>query len=330
MSKQNTASLPAAIILVEYLFIDRTWQGWKKKILWFTPIFILFVILVLYVSGFFSGAVQGRGLLEDVSDLMRETKLVSRWEYLCTQFNVLVIYIRLLFWPIRQNLYYNYPFKDGFFDDLTPFAFAFLAGLVVLSVWKRKKYPVFTVATFWFFITLSVESSIFPIKDAIFEHRLYLPMFGFALFVVWLFFLCLPKRRMLAVFICVSIVISMGTATYFRNRIWQNRVTLWTDVLAKSSQNPRAYLNLGSAFGSEKRYDVAIQCYNRVLKSYPDNVRANYNMGIMLEEQGDTDRAINYYRTALRIDPRKAKAHNKLGAILLGKGDTDGALKHLN
>jgi hypothetical protein len=32
LSKQNTASLPAAIILVEYLFIDRTWQGWKKKI----------------------------------------------------------------------------------------------------------------------------------------------------------------------------------------------------------------------------------------------------------------------------------------------------------
>jgi hypothetical protein len=131
LSKQNTASLPAAIILVEYLFIDRTWRGWKKKILWFTPSFILFVTLVLYVSGFFSGAVQGRGLLEDVSDLMRETGLVSRWSYLCTQFNVLVIYIRLLFLPIGQNLDYLYPFKSGFFDAYTPLAFLFLTGLAI-------------------------------------------------------------------------------------------------------------------------------------------------------------------------------------------------------
>jgi len=32
---------------------------------------------------------------------------------------------------------------------------------------------------FWFFMTLSVESSIIPIADVIFEHRLYLPSVGF-------------------------------------------------------------------------------------------------------------------------------------------------------
>jgi len=125
MSKQNTASLPGVIILVEYLFIDRTWQGWKKKILWFTPIFILFTIFVLLVCGFFYGAHEGKGLLEDISDLMQETELVSRWSYLCTQFNVLVIYIRLLFLPFGQNLDYAYPFKSGFFDDYTLLAFMF-------------------------------------------------------------------------------------------------------------------------------------------------------------------------------------------------------------
>ena len=33
---------------------------------------------------------------------------------------------------------------------------------------------------FWIFITLSVESSVIPIADVIFEHRMYLPMAGVA------------------------------------------------------------------------------------------------------------------------------------------------------
>ena len=85
---------------MEYLFIDRTWQGWKRKLVWFVPAFALIGFFILYVSGFFSGGHEGRGLLEDVSDFMRETEMVSRWSYLCTQFNVLVIYVRLLFLPV--------------------------------------------------------------------------------------------------------------------------------------------------------------------------------------------------------------------------------------
>jgi hypothetical protein len=129
------------------------------------------------------------------SVFMRETELVSRWSYLCTQFNVLVIYIRLLFLPIGQNLDYLYPFKSGFFDGYTPLAFMFLAGLAALGIWNRKKWPIITFGIFWFFITLSVESGIIPIRDAVFEHRLYLPMFGFALIVSYLLFHLLSKIK---------------------------------------------------------------------------------------------------------------------------------------
>jgi len=329
MSKQNTASLPGAIILVECMCFGGagTWRKRARRFLWLIPAFILFAAFVLYAMGLFRGAGIG-GMLEDVSDLARETELVSRWGYLCTQFNVLVIYIRLLFLPINQNLDYIYRFNTGFFDGLTPLAFAFLAGLAFLAVWKRKSYPVFTVALFWFFITLSVESSIIPIRDALFEHRLYLPLFGFAFLAAWLPFRFLPKRRVPAVLICASIVISLGTATYLRNRVWKDDLTLWTDVMAKSPQNPRGCMNLGNALASEGRYDEAIRRHNFVLKFNPDNVKANYNMGVALEKRGDTDGAVRYYTKTLRIDPSQADAHYGLGNIFLKRGDFEGAVSH--
>ena len=328
LSKQNTASLPAAIILVEYLFIDRTWQGWKKKILWFTPAFILFAILVLYVSGFFSGTIQGRGLLEDVSDLMRETGLVSRWSYLCTQFNVLVIYIRLLFLPIGQNLDYVYPFKSGFFDAYTPLAFLFLSGIAVLGIWKRKGQPIITLAIFWFFITLSVESSIIPIRDALFEHRLYLPMFGFALIVSYLLFHFLSKKRLWAIVICVSVIVSLGAATYLRNRIWQDGITLWSDVLSKVPQSIRAHNNLGSALTRQARFKEAMSHFSKVLRAIPENAKAHYNQGVALAGQGDLEKAIRHYSEALRIKPDYAKAHYNLGNILEKQGSFKEAIRH--
>ncbi len=195
LSKRNTASLPGAILFVEYLLIDRTWQGWRKKIPWFALCFALWTFFALYVSGFFSGGIEGRGLLEDVSGLMQETEMVSRWSYLCTQFNVLVIYIRLMFLPIGQNLDYLYSFKSGFFDGYTSVAFIFLTSLVAVGIWGMRKRPIISLAIFWFFITISVESSIIPIKDALYEHRLYLPMFGFVLVVSYLLFFFLSNKR---------------------------------------------------------------------------------------------------------------------------------------
>ena len=330
LSKQSTASLPAAIILVEYLFIDRTWQGWKKKIVWFTPVFIVFAIFVLYVCGFFSGGHEGRGLLEDVSDLMQEPDTVGRWSYLCTQFNVLVIYIRLLFLPVGQNLDYVYPFKSGFFDAYTPLAFMFLAALAALGIWNRKKRPVITFGIFWFFITLSVESSIIPIRDALFEHRLYLPMFGFALIVSYLLFHLLSKKRLWAIVISGSIIVSLGTATYLRNRVWQDPVTLWSDVISKNPQNHRAHTNLGIDLYKQGSHKEGIGHYTEALRIKPDSANAHYNLGVAKERQGKLEEAVSHYTEALRINPDSAKAHTNMGVTLGRQGNLERAITHFS
>ena len=181
LSKQTAASLPLAILLVEVMCIDSSWAGWKKKLPWLGLALLLLVVAVLLVSGKLAGTGSFGELLEDISRETRETETISRWNYLCTQFTVVTTYIRLLFLPLGQNADPVVPFKTGFFDGLTPLAFLFLLALMVFAIRVRKKMPAVTFGIFWFFITLLVESSVIPIKDAMFEHRLYLPMFGFAI-----------------------------------------------------------------------------------------------------------------------------------------------------
>ena len=331
LSKESSVSLPGVILIVEYILFDRTWRGWKRKLRWFLPAFAIMGIFFLYVYGFFRGEVQFGRLLEDVSEMMRAPGTVtSRWDYLCTQFNVVVIYVGLLFLPVGQNLDYMYPLKTGFFDGYTPLAFLILLLIVGIGIWNIKKRPIITFGILWFFITLSVESSIFPIKDVLFEHRLYLPMFGFALVIAYVIFCLLPFKRIGHVVVSILIVASLGTATYLRNMIYQDGVTLWSDVVAKSPENFRAHYNLGNALRANGRQKEAIKSYSMSLILRPDYIRARDNLGVVLTEVGRVDDAIKNFSDALKTRPNDPLLHCNLGLALMRKGDFQEAVGHFS
>ncbi len=321
LSKQNTASLPASIILLEYLLINPVWTEWKRKLPWFALMLFLWFLFIAYVTGLFGGEADGGSLLEDVSSALKETETVSRWEYLCTQFNVLVIYIRLLFLPINQNLDYMYPFKSGFFDDFTSVAFVILTLTAGFGAWNIKKRPIIAFSIFFFFITLSVESSIIPISDALFEHRLYLPAFGFGFFVAYVVFIILSNRGPVLFLLFFLIVVGLSTASYRRNIIWQDSIVLWTDVLSKSPHNYRAHNNLGNMMMHKGLVNKAIQYYSDALTLEPNYWVTHNNLGIARVSQMKIPEAITSFDNALRLKPDYGDAHYNLGNAMsmLGK-----------
>ncbi|MBE9529318.1 MAG: hypothetical protein IME99_08785 [Proteobacteria bacterium] len=129
--------------------------------------------------------------------------------YLYTQFNVITYYFTLLLWPANQNLDYDFPVSSSLLEfpktnsgavlniPLPPplFSALFLATIVAAAVLLTLrsikkgtgtlgKDRVIAFFIFWFFIILSPTSSFVPIRDVIYEHRLYLPSVGFFLVVV--------------------------------------------------------------------------------------------------------------------------------------------------
>ncbi len=328
LSKQNTASLPGAILLGEYILIDRSWQGWKKKIPWYALSFTLWILFVSYIVGLFGEVSIDKGLLEDVSEHTMETEMIGRWHYFCTQFNVLIIYIRLLFLPYGQNLDWLYPFKSGFFDDYTSLVFLFLSLLVLFGLKCIKRRPVISLGIFWFVITLSVESSIIPIRDALLEHRLYLPLMGFSICWVYMQFEMFMKKELWFIFIAITILLFLGTGTYLRNWVWQDEMRLWADVISKNPQNHRGYNNLGVFLKKQGRLEEAIDQYLKALRIESDYADAHSNLGAALSDQGKLKEAIAHYYEALRIKPDLAEAHNNLGYAIKRQGKLEEAIGH--
>ncbi len=328
LSKQNSASLPMAILLVEYAIYDQTWQGWKNKIGFILPGVLLCGLFYAYNIGLFRHDIQFGTFLEDVSEAVRETKQVSRWHYLCSQFNVIAIYIRLLFIPMQQNLDYQYDFKNGFFDGATAYLFVFLVGIFVAAWRNRNKRPVLFVGILWFFITLSVESSIFPIKDALFEHRLYLPMFGFSLIVSYGVFLGLSAHRFWVYGVSVAIVLSLAVATYQRNEIWRNAVFLWSDVVRKAPSNYRGITNLAYALEQDGKTETAISYYDKAIQLKPDYYFALSNKGALLGRMGKADDAVKLLQKALFYKSDYPLALNNLGVALASQKKEKEAIKY--
>lgn len=132
---------------------------------------------------------------------------VTPKEYLYTQFNVMVYYLGLLLYPANQNLDYDFPWArelmvapqvaEGTVLN-TPVPPPFVSLLILLGIAGAGAYMIIATRKapesrkraagffiFWYFIILSPTSSIVPIIDAIYEHRVYLPSLGFfAIFVL--------------------------------------------------------------------------------------------------------------------------------------------------
>jgi len=320
-SKANAATLPGAVMLTEYLLFEKTWRYWKKKLWWFGLACILWAIFILTMAGLFNKMGVSDSLLEDVSSMARMQTRVSRWRYLCTQFNVLAIYLRMLVLPVGQNLDHMYRFKKGFFDGLTPLAFLLVASLPITAIIVRKKHPVVTFGIGWFFITHAIESSIIPIVDAMFEHRMYLPMLGVVLALSYSLTVAAIRsskrhwRPWIPATLAAAVIVAFSAATFARNMVWRDSTRLWSDVIEKSPHNHRAYYNLGLAFS--KRGDIvkSASLYKRAIEEKPGFAEAHYNLGQLLEGEGDVEKTIALYKKAISLNSKYKEAYNNLANL---------------
>ena len=122
----------------------------------------------------------------------------------------------------------------------------FLAGLAALAVVLARPQRLLSFCILWFFVNLAIESSFIGLEMA-FEHRLYLPAFGFSLAASYLLFGLLSTRRAAAISIAAVVVVALAGAAHVRNRVWCDPVTLWADVVAKSPGLARARSNFANA-----------------------------------------------------------------------------------
>ncbi|MEK7817763.1 MAG: tetratricopeptide repeat protein, partial [Actinomycetota bacterium] len=250
-TKENAVTLPAVLALWEFSFFG---GAVKKRLAGLLPFALTLPVIPLV-------QVIGGMSLTSAPGVPGVTSPPPAIDYLLTQLRVIVTYIRLLFFPSGQNLDYDYPVYRSFLDPNVFMSFVFLllvAGLGVF-LWRHAKReagyaPLRLIAfgIFWFFITLSVESSFITIADVIFEHRLYLPSAGLIIAVVVAAAMATESLQervawiaRAAVPLAAAAVVALSLATFSRNQAWADPITLWQDTVAKSPGKARAHYNLG-------------------------------------------------------------------------------------
>ncbi len=151
-TKENTASLPLILLVLEWLVFKSSTS--IKKIFAIIPYFLL--ISVIIISFLHTSKTSG-SIIQDVISKSVETTNITRSIYLMTQFRVITTYIRLLLIPINQSVDYLYPLSQSFFEFKTFISFLFLLSLLIIAVIIRKKHVTISVGILWFFIFLSIE-----------------------------------------------------------------------------------------------------------------------------------------------------------------------------
>jgi tetratricopeptide (TPR) repeat protein len=333
-TKEIAFTLPALVVLYELVFLS---GPARKRLLYLIPIALTLLVVPLGVLG--SGVSPG-DLLGDVSEATRLVKTeFPRSDYLFTEFGVIVTYLRLLAFPVNQNLDYDYPNYSSFFSPQVFLSFLLLAAAFLLGLFmlhrSRQTEPALKLTAFgifWFFITLSVESSIIPIKDVIFEHRLYLPSAGVFMVAGTASILFLGsfkdgKARAAAVSLLVLAVLLFSAAAHARNTVWQSELGLWADVLKKSPRKARAHNNIAAAYESAGDMDRALKHFETAARLKPDSVPIQNNLANAYVSTEMFETAIERFSIVLSMNPNYIPAHNDLGSAYYRMGQTEKAIE---
>jgi Flp pilus assembly protein TadD len=341
-TKEISFTLPFMIVLYELIFFrsqstERRTPNLKR--LW---VLIPFLLTLLIIPLSLVGADRSAGsTIGELREAAQETEEIPRGVYFLTQFKVITTYIRLLFLPIQQNLDYDFSLSYSLLDPKTSISFLFLLSIFVAALYLLKRSwktqngygLLISFGILWFFITLSVESSIIPIRDVIFEHRLYLPSVGAIIAFCSVVFYLLGRTKfklypLPAILVLLLLaVVPLGIVAYQRNHVWKDEGTLWGDVVKKSPGKARGHTNLGLVYYRQGRLEEAVKEYTTAIRLEPDYAEAYNNLGLVYYLQERIEEAIQQYLTALRLTRGFAKAHNNLGAAYFKQGRLDEAIQ---
>jgi tetratricopeptide (TPR) repeat protein len=276
-------------------------------------------------------------LLSDVTEMGRETTVISRFDYLVTQFSVIATYLRLLVLPVNQNLDYDYPVYLSLLQPKPLLGLLLHLALIGVAIYalikagegRKAKGERQQEGT-------SSGVSLRPSPGALrlvsfgilwFEHRAYLPSVGFVMAVtagMVMLARTLPGRVLATV--GAILLVGMLVTTIQRNRVWQSQLSLWGDSLVKSPNKMRPYYNVGCEYVKQNDIDKAISYLNKAVSLKEDQYQCHTNLGGALLKVKRTDEAMYHLQRAIELNPSSAVSHFNLGLVYAIKGRSDEAL----
>lgn len=342
-TKAVMVTAPFMVVLYDWVFAGRGAQQGskfavqKRRLPLYVALFATWS--VLWMCGIASEAL---GRSSATSHVGFAYKGITAAQYAATQPGVIVKYLQLSLWPASLCLDYDWPAATGWRQVAAP---AICIGVLFsVAAWLlyRRHWLGFVGA--WFFVILAPTSSFVPIKDLMFEHRMYLPLAAIITALVvpfgqWLFQLPGNGRSAInppianrpsqignagSVFALLAftfaLAVPLACATHLRNRTYHSELAMWQDVVAKSPHNARGHLGMGVELFKDGKSHEAIAWFRNALAIKDAYADGHYNLAIALAAVGKHDEAIREFRRTVQLNPARddawinaARSHSKLG-----------------
>ena len=251
-----------------------------------------------------------------------------------------VTYVWEMFWPGQLAVFYPHPNNRLPVWEIL-LAIAFLAAVIVMALFLRKKRPYILTGWFWYLgMLVPVIGFVQVGEQAHADRYTYLPQIGLYLLITWaatdLTALWRRRREFLVIGAAATIAI-LSYRAFIQTSYWKNSENLWTHALFVTSNNDVAHNNLGFLFLRRGELDQAISHFQAALNIRSRSAEAHYNLGAALihnnlgnalARKGLSDAAIGHYQEAVRLRADYADAHYNFGSVLLQEGRIDEAIAH--
>ncbi|MEI6149993.1 MAG: hypothetical protein WCS01_12900, partial [bacterium] len=257
-TKEVIVTAPFMLFLYDSLFAAGSWRDalrlrWRVHL---ALVLTLGIFAMLFLMGM-AQAMEDGGLFE---------RGITPWRYALTQPGVILHYLRLSFVPTSLCLSYRWPFAQSLAEVWRPLLA--VLGLLAITLWGLLRRKAFAFPMAWFFGILAPTSSILPIADAAFEHRMYLPLAGVITLVVvggytvserWLH-QSLRLRTLhpaLVMLIAALVAVWFTTLTRARNLDYRSEDAVWQDVIKKRPDNFKITVAMSGELIGAGKFDEA-------------------------------------------------------------------------
>lgn len=348
-TKEVMVTAPFMLLLYDGLLVCTSWREALRK-RWRLHL-AMFLSLGVFAMLFLLGMARAAG----TGSLF--VKAITPWRYAITQFGVIVHYLKLSFVPTSLCLSYRWPFARSL-AEVWPQA-VFIGMLVLATVVGLIRRRAFGFPLAWLFVILAPTSSIMPISDAAFEHRMYLPLAGLLAGVVvgaYTAFEHLATRAsrlgrwQAALGFLVLVVAAWFMAlTRARNLDYRSEEVVWRDIMIKRPTNFNPYVALSRTLIAEGRLEEAKEVLTNAIARMPDFSKVPYeelrrrfkqdvslpcveyamahnNLGVVYLDLKHLDEASDHFKEAMRVYPNNHIGYFNMGRIALAQGRTNEAM----
>ena len=311
-SKQDKITLPAAILLLDYLLLSkRDWRGLAKS--W--PTYGLFGLGMIL------------GFLAVVRPVLfaQSAGFTLDWQpYLFTQLRIIFRYLGQLVAPWGLNLDPDIAISQSLWQH---FSWLALIGLILLIVvaWKlRRRAPLASFGLLFFLLALAPTTSFVPLLDYAAERRLYLPSIGFFLAALTGAAALVPARSKGLYVAAAALAAVYSYGTYQRSVVWSDELLLWQDTASKSPKKARPWGWVGRLYNERGEPEKALAAWQRaaevVERGSDEEGYLLSNIALGLAELDRRQQAIEYYQRSLDILPDDPRIRAQLAVQLIRTG----------